>query len=300
MSVDGLVQTGLPLRVDVLLVLVLGGVAGTGLALLVLAWDRRRRPVGPAAPPAAQRPLTAALRGLGRRGAIAAAVGLLTLLVTRWPVAAVASAALVLAWPALFGGAGQERREAAKVEALAIWTESLRDTIAGAVGLEQAVVSTAQAAPAAIAPQLRELAERLRVRTPLQVALRRFADDLADPSADLIVAALILNSRLRGPGLRDVLTSLAESARSELDMRGRVAAGRASTRRSVQIVVGVTVTFVAGLAVFNREYVAPYASPSGQVVLLVVVLMFAGAFFWLRRLAAFDEPARLLVRGGQR
>ena len=69
---------------------------------------------------------------------------------------------------------------------------------------------------------------------------------LTDPSAflpaielTLMIAALILNARLRGPGLRDVLTALAESTREELDMRRRVEAARRSTRRSAQIVVGV-------------------------------------------------------------
>ena len=65
------------------------------------------------------------------------------------------------------------------------------------------------------------MVDRLRVRVPLPVALQRFADEMDDAGADLIIAALILNSRLRGPGLRDVLTSLADSARAELDMRQR-------------------------------------------------------------------------------
>ena len=64
-----------------------------------------------------------------------------------------------------------------------------------------------------------------------------FADDLDDPGADLIVAALIINARLRGPGLRDLLGSLSASVREELDMRRKVSAERRSTRRSVQIVV---------------------------------------------------------------
>ena len=99
------------------------------------------------------------------------------------------------------------------------------------------------------------------MRTPLPTALQQFADDLDDSSADLIVAALMLNSQLRGPGLRDVLTSLAGSARDELEMRRRVNAGRASTRRSVQIVMGITVVFVLGLTLFNRGYVEPYSAP---------------------------------------
>jgi Flp pilus assembly protein TadB len=104
----------------------------------------------------------------------------------------------------------------------------------------------------------------------------------------------MLNAQLRGPGLRDVLTSLAGSARDELEMRRRVNAGRASTRRSVQIVMGITVVFVFGLALFNRDYVEPYSGTIGQVVLLVILAFFAAGFAWMRRLSAFDVPERFL------
>jgi tight adherence protein B len=123
----------------------------------------------------------------------------------------------------------------------------------------------------------------------------RFANDLNDPSADLIVAALILNARLRGPGLRDVLGALSASAREELDMRQRVDAARKATRRSVQIIVGITLVVVLGMTVLNRSYVAPYNQPVGQIVLLVIFALFGAGFFWLRKLAQFEVPARFLT-----
>ena len=60
--------------------------------------------------------------------------------------------------------------DAAKVEALAAWSESLRDTIAGAVGLEQAIPASAYAAGPAIRADLITMADRLRVRMPLPEA----------------------------------------------------------------------------------------------------------------------------------
>jgi Flp pilus assembly protein TadB len=195
----------------------------------------------------------------------------------------------------MFGGLREERNAIARLEGLAAWTESLRDTIAGAVGLEQAIPATAYAASPSIQPQLRLLVDRLRVRVPMPAALHRFADDLDDPSADLVVAALILNARLRGPGLRQVLTTLADSARAELDMRQRVIASRASTRRSVQIIVGVTILFVIGLPLLNRTYVEPYSTPAGQLVLAVVLGIFALGFMWMRRLSRLEMPQRFLV-----
>lgn len=220
-------------------------------------------------------------------------IGLLVLLLTRWPVAALGAGAVVGLWPRLFGGG--DRGSIVQLEGLATWTESLRDTIAGAVGLEQAIPATAYAAAPSIAPQLRMMADRLRTRMPLPDALRRFADDLSDPSADLILSAMILNSRLRGPGLRDVLTSLAESAREDLDRRRRISADRASTRRSVQIVVGVSVLAAAALILFTPTYLQPYDGLLGQLVLVVVFAVFAAAFWWLRKLSVLEQPERFLV-----
>ncbi|WP_405055949.1 type II secretion system F family protein [Kribbella sp. NBC_01505] len=273
-----------------LLIILLGAVIGGGILLLVVSLIPREDDEE-MKPPSA---LMDALRKAGIRVPIAAGVGLLILLLTRWPVASVATAVLVFVWPALFGGAGAEAKAISRLEGLAGWTESLRDTVAGAVGLEQAIPATAYAASPAISKELTALADRLRVRVPLPQALQRFADEMNDSSVDLIVASLILNSRLRGPGLREVLTSLSESARAALDMRQRVNAGRRSTRRSVQIVMFVTVVFVLGLALFNKKYVAPYSTPIGQLVLLVILGLFAAGFFWLRRLSSFEVPERFL------
>jgi Flp pilus assembly protein TadB len=183
---------------------------------------------------------------------------------------------------------------------MASWTESLRDTIAGAVGLEQAIPATAVNAGAAIRPSLNLLVDRLRIREPLPDALMAFAEDVDDPSADVICAALVLNARLRGPGLRDVLTALAISAREELDMRRRIEASRKSIRRSVRIVLVIVLGVIGLLAVLNRHYVQPYSTVVGQFVLLVVVALLAAGLLWLRALASPRRSQRFLVRADPR
>jgi Flp pilus assembly protein TadB len=186
----------------------------------------------------------------------------------------------------------------ARLEALATWTESLRDTIAGAVGLEQAIPASLRAAAPSLRDPLAALVERLHTRVPMPEALRRFADDLADPSADLIIAALMINARLRGPGLRDLLGALSRSVREELDVRRKVNAQRRSTRRGAQIVVGISVSLALGLALFNHAYVQVYDSVTGQLVLCIVVALYAAGVMWMRALARFPVPERLLAGGG--
>ena len=282
---------GAGLSPEALAIVLLGAVVGAGLLLLVLGLVPTEA-VERTSPTVAD--LRERLAATGRRVPATIGVTLVLLVLTRWPVLAIGSGVLVFFWSSLFGGAAAEKASYARLEGLAAWTESLRDTIAGAVGLEQAIPATAEAAAPSVARPLNVLADRLRVRVPLAVALQRFADDLDDPAADLIVAALVLNSKLRGPGLRDVLTSLSRSVRAELEMRGRVMAGRRSTRRSVQIVVGVSAAFIIGLRLFNPDYVSPYGTFVGQVVLAVIVALFAGGFLWLRRLSTFEMPQRFL------
>jgi Flp pilus assembly protein TadB len=282
---------------EVLTAMAAGIVVGLGLLLLVLAI------VGLPDRDPGKPPRFTSLRSHPKQttvmATVGAGVGLGVLVFTRWVVLAVALGLLAGFWRNVFGGAAEEHRAISRLDALASWTESLRDTIAGAVGLEQAIPATAATSAAPIRPALNLLVDRLRIREPMPTALVRFADDLNDPSADLIVAALVLNARLRGPGLREVLTALAASAREELDMRRRIDATRRSTRRSVQIVIGVTLGVATLLIVLNRQYVEPYGTFVGQVFLSISIALFAAGVVWLRRLARIQMPERFLsARGG--
>jgi tight adherence protein B len=198
----------------------------------------------------------------------------------------------------MFGGARAERARIERLEALVIWTESLRDTVAAHTSLERAIPASTQHAPALIRPALVRLSGQIRVRTPLDAALGSLAVDLDDPSADLVIAALILNVRRRGDQLAEVLSGLALAAREELDMRRKVSAGRAGLRRGVQIVVGLTLAFALYLTAFSRAYVQPYSTPAGQVALAVVVGLFAAGFMWMRQLSVGQVVQPFLSRPG--
>jgi Flp pilus assembly protein TadB len=275
-----------------LLALAVGGAVGAGLFLLFVA-VRGLPPSGPAR----QGPLRRWMADVGRvRAVVAVAAGLLTLVATQWVVAGVGAALLVLSWRGL-SGAAAERRALARLEALANWTESLRDTIAGAVGLEQAIPASVRVAGPTLKEPLTRLVDRLHTRTAMPDALRAFADEVNDPSADLIIASLVINARLRGPGLRDLLGALSTSVREELDVRRKVNAERRSTRRGAQIVVGISVGLALVLAVFDRGYVRIYGSVTGQLVLCLVTGFYAAGIVWMRALARFPQPERLLAAG---
>lgn len=216
--------------------------------------------------------------------------GLATWLVTGWPVAALAAAVAGWCW--------RPRRERSdpgrRLEAIAAWVELLRDTMAAAAGVEGAIRASARLAPEPIATEVRALADAIE-HGSLEAALGRFAAALDDPTADLVVVALSMAARGEARDLRDLLGQLAEMARDEVAMRGRIEAERARTRTSVRIIVGVTFAFAAMLVLGNRGYFAPYDRAGGQAVLAGVLGAWAAGLVWLRSMASFARAERFLA-----
>lgn len=279
---------------DTSLAVLLGTVTGLGLVLIVLGTQRRRHTVRRA------RTWPWQWRPAPWRVTATLASALVVAGVTRWPVGAVL-AALACWWlPALLGRDQETTHQVARIEAVASWTESLRDTLAAAAGLEQAIVATVPAAPTPIAEDLAELARRIEAGQRLGDALHAFADRLTDPTADLVVASLILAAEQQSRDLGQLLGRLATAAREQAAMRMRVAAGRARLRSSVRIIMACTVVLTVGLSLWSRPYLAPYDSAVGQLVLGMVAVTFSAAFAWLRRISKVEQPTRVLAPGTAR
>lgn len=226
---------------------------------------------------------------------VAVTVGVVVLAVTRWPSAAVAGAAVSFVWPNIAGGTSVGRRQLQKVEALAAWTEALRDTAGAASGLEQAINATVASAPPLLARQVRALSSRLIGRVPLPMALAMFAEEVGDSSADMVVAALSLNARQRAGGLDRILTSLAISFREELEMRRKVEHQRRGLRRQALQISGLVITFVLIQTLFSRSIVHAYGTLAGQLVLLMIVVVFVGGLIRIRRLSEPSPQPRFLA-----
>ena len=74
---------------------------------------------------------------------------------------------------------------------------------------------------------------------------------------------------------------------------------RGSGRRRTVKVVYITLAVCGGLVIFDREYVEPFGSPGGQVVLAVIGGLFAASFAWMHRLTT-GGPARRFLPGETR
>ncbi|MDA8063816.1 MAG: pilus assembly protein TadB [Actinomycetota bacterium] len=213
---------------------------------------------------------------------------------TGWPVGAVLAGLAGWGAPGLLAGAARHQAAVGRIEAVAGWAEMLRDTMAASAGLEQAIVATAPLAPQPIRAEVATLAARLDSER-LAPALRSFADEVADPTCDLVVAALVLAADHQAQRLGELLGTLAQAARDQATMRLRVEAGRARTRTSVKVIVGATGALVAGLALVDRGYLSPYDSATGQLVLVLIGGLFVLSFVWLSRMTRPANLERILT-----
>lgn len=267
----------------------LAGVAGALAAagLWVAAVSLRKTPMRPLLGRGGRR-----WRFERRQVAAALGLGLVVLVVTRWPVAAVGGA--IAGWVAA-GLPPRPQRDVdeARTEAIALWAEMLRDSMGTAHGIEGVLVATAPAAPLAIRAEVQRVADRLR-REPLNTVLDDLADDLRHPLGDLVVTALRLTSTAGGGRLRDVLSDLAASAYSEADSHRRVAVARQGPRSALKYTAMVIGGIVALLVVFSRSYLEPYGTLLGQVVLAAVGFYWALGIWWMAKMSRPTPIERFL------
>lgn len=230
-------------------------------------------------------------RALWAAGAAAAAA---VWLASGWPVGGALAGLTVIGVPWLLAQFSTGNAAVERLEALQEWVRRASDVLAAGGGLEQTLIRSARTTPEPIAAEVATLAARLQARWPTDRALLAFADDLDDAAGDLVVAALLLGAELRGPGLARVLTELAGSLTDEVTMRRKVEADRAKPRANARWLLLITVA-AAGLAALNGDYLAPYGSALGQLMLAMIAALMIGCLLWMRKLTAPAPSPRFLV-----
>ncbi len=222
-------------------------------------------------------------------GITAAAVWLITSI----PATGIIAGAAVLGLPKVItvGGAGKAR--IARLDALASWTRSLATRISAGSGLEQALIESSQDAADSIAVEVRALSARMQAGQPAQVALRQFADELGDGVADFLAIALMRSAVTRGSGLRASLERLAGSVDKLVSDQRAVEADRARPRVTARLVTLITVGAFAVLQA-NTQFMAPYHTFVGQLVLMGIAAAFGGCLLWMAALTRGRPEPRML------
>lgn len=245
---------------------------------------------GPNRGPTARRKFS---RTTTRTVLIGAGVGIVVWLLTGYLIAVVIAPLALLIVPTLIvaspGGHVIER-----LAGMESWTRSLTGVLDVGVGLEEAIVSASlRATPPAIGDEIRILVARIRARSDLPTALRAFADDLDDSTGDIIVATLLAGATQRGKGLVTVLEALADTVSDEVRIHRTVEAERAPGRTVARTVTIFSVVFLTAQFVLT-DFMDPYSSPVGQILLGFYLVLFLLALQWMQTLGKAKPLPRFI------
>lgn len=305
---------------DAWVILVALAGAGCGLGLLLVVAGLRGVPVlpgpnglsAPSGPESAwsspegedgSGPSRGRVAGVGTLGGgplrtwiVGAGLGFLVWLLTGWPILALMATVAVGLGAKVFGAKGERNEWIAKTQAIATWTEMLRDTMAAADGVEEAIEATVPIAPEAIRREVAMLDARRRSEQPLSEALAAFGAEVDHPSCDLVVASLSAAAQGEGSDFVAVLSRLSTMTRDEVRMRLRVESSRAKLHTSSRIILGIVGLAMLVLVLIGRDFLEPYSTFTGQLVLLLAGGLLTGGMAMLSRMSQIDLPERFSPR----
>lgn len=221
-------------------------------------------------------------------------VGAVGYLVTGWAVLILIVPILAVVVPALL--ADPPRRDLDVMRALERWVRLVSGSASTGKSVIDAIRATRRQAPALLVEPLTRMVARLDSRWDTRASLQGLADDLDSADADQVIAAIMMASERGGTGATSTLDALAASLQERIRAARGVQAERAKPRvvvRQVSIIIAVVLT---GALALGREYLAPYRTGVGQVLLCCYAGLYLVGLVALSQRSKPRRRARILLR----
>jgi tight adherence protein B len=262
---------------------------------LTVAPGRRRRPVMGRLDRLAQE---SGVRHLTGSGIVAASM--IAWLVTGIFVAGISGSgavalalALAAAWlPFAIAKSRRDRRRRAFREA---WPDAIATLVASVragVSLPESCLSLIDRGPQDLRPGWLAFASSYRATGSFRIALDRLRQELADPIADRVTAALALTDEVGGTDLVRVLRTLGDFVREDIRVRKEIEARWSWTMTAARVAAGAP-WLVLLLMSTRPEAAIAYNSASGVVVIIVGAVATILGYRLMLRAARLPEDRRL-------
>lgn len=211
---------------------------------------------------------------------------------TGWPIMLIVVPAGVLGIPYLLSAPRQSDIEL--LQALDRWVRGMAATMATGRSITDALRLSARQPPAVLAEPLVALIRRIDDRWPPAQALQAMADDLGSADADSVLASLMLAAQRGGSGAVVTLSALADTIQERLRALREIESERSKPRMVVRQVTIITLVVLGATILLGRQFLAPYGTPVGQVLLTVLLAAYVGSLVMLRRMTVPRRRARIL------
>lgn len=154
--------------------------------------------------------------------------------------------------------------------------------------LQAAIKFAGDEMPEPLGPEFTRVYDEQRLGMEMRNALLNMQARVDTVDCKMFVTALLLQ-RETGGNLAEVLSTLATLMRERVGIRAQIDTLTAEPRMSAVVLSLLPVVLFFGLAVLNRDFVAPlWLTPTGRLLLLYGAISLTVGYFVLRRVGQID------------
>lgn len=224
---------------------------------------------------------------------VAALTGVLTLLVTAVPTAALLAFFASGGVPVVLIRRRVQLHQRALRKAWPDAVDSLLSAVRAGLSLPEAVAALGVKGPLALRPAFEDFAANYRAAGSFAEALATLGDQLGDPIADRVIAVLRIAREVGGNDLGSVLRTLSSILREDARMRGEIEARQSWTVNSARLAVAAPWITLALLST-RPEAVRAYNSAAGAAVLFAAFALSFVAYRVMIHIGRLPDEPRLV------
>lgn len=226
--------------------------------------------------------------------ACAVVIGALTLIVTAVPMAALLAAAVAGGAPLMLLRRRVRQRTASRRAAWPDAVDSLVSGVRAGLALPEAVADLGVRGPEPLRPYFLRFAGEYRATGSFTGALEVLREEMSDPTADRVVAALTVAWDVGGTDLGTVLRTLAVLLREDARTRGDIEARQSWTVNAARVSVAAPWVTLALLCT-RPEAAAAFATAMGALVLVIAALVSMLAYRLMMMIGRLPQERRWMI-----
>lgn len=187
----------------------------------------------------------------------------------------------------------EARRSAALGAALLSAVDLLAQLLPAGHSTRQALAVLAESGPVELRQEIAQILARLD-EIPLEEAFIEAQERIRQPLFTLIAAALTVGNR-SGGRLAPLLRELSRAAHQVDAVQGQLRAEQAQGRLGALVIAMMPLGLLALLHVVNPQYLAPYATVGGELLLGGLIALIVIGYAWMLRILRLPQPDLLSI-----
>lgn len=153
---------------------------------------------------------------------------------------------------------------------------------------QQTMENVANDMPAPIGMEFGKVCNEIRYGATMEEALNNMVDRVKSPDLMLVVSAVLIQ-RTTGGNLSEILTTISQTIRDRIKIKGEISSITAQGRMSGLIIGALPICIAAVLMVVNPDYMSTFfTTGAGNIMLAVSIIMEIIGFFAIRKVVSIE------------